>query len=211
MEGDGSGPSSDEEASDFARIRRCQGKNGKRRKRQVVFDEDFSEDEDVMNSQVAINLASPEPFKKKNQLKTDESQKMNSEVEVDPAGPTEMEIDEKNETISYPHSDVASVTEKLSKPVESSGGVKRETESGYGPGASAKPPPGPKRKKVLKTRINERGKEGTWNEKPSPDSLVSRNCSTIVCQLWNLISHTNYFVFSKCIVPFLLFCQSSLM
>lgn len=181
MEGDGSEPSSDEEASDFARIRRCQGKNGKGRKRQVVLDEELSEDEDIMNSQVAINLASPEPFKKKAQLKTDESQIIHFEVKVDPAGPVKMEIDEERENIGYPHSDVASVTEKFSKPVESWGGVKREAESGSGPGTTAKPPPGPKRKKVLKTRINERGKEGTQNEKSSPGG--SRKCNTIICQL----------------------------
>lgn len=168
MEGDGSEPSSDEEASDFARIRRCQAKNSKGRKRQVVFDEDLSEDEDVMNTQVAINLASPEPFKKKTQVKTDEPQKMNSEVKVESAGPTEMEIDEERKPISNPQPDVvASIPEKSSKPVESLGGVKREAESGSGPGANAKPPPGPKRKKVLKTRINDRGREGTWKEKSS--------------------------------------------
>ena len=164
MEGDGSEPSSDEEASDFALIRRCQAKNGKGRKRQVVIDEDLSEDEDVMNSQVAINLASPEPFKKKTQVKSDEPQKTSSEVNVDPVGPTEMEIDEERKTISNPQPDViARLPENISKPVKPSSGVKREAESGSGPGASAKPPPGPKRKKVLKTRLDDRGKEGKLN------------------------------------------------
>ncbi|KAG0559817.1 hypothetical protein KC19_10G131500 [Ceratodon purpureus] len=163
MENDGSELSSDQEASDFARIRRCQAaKNGKGRKRQVVFDEDLSDDEDVMNSQVAINLASPLPFKKKPQVKTDEPKKMKAEVKIDHTGPTEMEIDEEKKTISNLQSDVvASILEISSKPVESSGGVKREAESESGPGTSAQPPSGPKRKKVFKTRINESGKEVT--------------------------------------------------
>lgn len=103
-----------------------------------------------MNSHIAINLASPEPFKKKTQVKTEPEN--DSVAKKDSAEPTAMEIDEETENISSPQS----VPEELSKPVESSVGVKREAESE----ASAKPPPGPKRKKVLKTRINERGKEG---------------------------------------------------
>lgn len=157
-EGDGSEPSSDEEASDFARIRRCQAKNGNGRKRQVVLDEDISEDEEGMNSHVAINLASPEPFKRKTQVKTDAEN--DSGAKIDLPGPTEMELDEESKIVRQSDLGVT-VPEEVSKPVESSVGVKREAESGSGPRASAKPPPGPKRKKVLKTRINERGKEVT--------------------------------------------------
>lgn len=70
-----------------------------------------------------------------------------------------MEVDEENKVVGNSESDQAvTIPEEASKPVEPSVGVKREAESG--PGASSKPPPGPKRKKVLKTRINDRGKEG---------------------------------------------------
>lgn len=159
-EGDGSEPSSDEEATDFARIRRCQAKNGKGRKRQVVFDEDLSEDEEGMNSQVAINLASPEPFKKKTQVKREGEN--DSGAKVDLPGPTEMEIDDESNIFDNPQSDLGiTVPEEVNKPVESSVGVKREAESASGPGANAKAPTGPKRKKVLKSRINDRGKEVT--------------------------------------------------
>lgn len=157
-EGDGSGGSSDEEVPDFGRIRRCQAKNGKGRKRQVVMDEDVSDDEEDWNSQVAINLASPEPFRKKTQVKKDAEN--DSEAEAELQGPTEMEVDEESKVVGNSDSDQAvTIPEEASKPVEPSVGVKREAESG--PGASSTPPPGPKRKKVLKTRINDRGKEVT--------------------------------------------------
>lgn len=196
-EGDGSEPSSDEETSDFARIRRCQAKNGKGRKRQVIMDEDFSEDEEGMNSEVAINLASPEPFKKKTLVKTDAQN--DSGVKIELPGPTEMEVEEESKIPSDLQSDlVVAVPEEVTKPVEASVGVKREAESG----ASAKPPSGPKRKKVLKTRINDRGKEGNEARYHVADNFVSHNCNII---LWVLTFHTK--LFRCCIVPILLICQ----
>lgn len=160
MEADGNESRSDGEGNDFARIRRCQAKNGKGRKRQVVFDEELSEDDEIINSQAAINLASPEPFKKSVPVETVERQNVDTRAEADFVGPTGMEIDEeKGDNSSSQPVVVASTPEKAHQPVGSSGGVKREAE--IETEILAKPHPGPKRKKVLKTRIDNRGREVT--------------------------------------------------
>lgn len=158
-----------------------------------------------MNSQVAINLASPEPFKKKTQVKREGEN--DSGAKVDLPGPTEMEIDDESNIFDNPQSDLGiTVPEEVNKPVESSVGVKREAESASGPGANAKAPTGPKRKKVLKSRINDRGKEGIETRNHVADNFVRRNCNIILCKWRILILHTKYFVLRNCIVPILLLC-----
>lgn len=172
MENSGGESSSDDDAADFARVRRGKLKRNQSRKRQVVFDEDDekSEEDNVeeVDTESVINLASPEPTKSRPNLKPKETV-LDSKPKIASSGPIDMEVDEENgmSEAELPannnrlHTDVIlSTPEHSGQPVEHLSGVKREGNSGSGVEASEVGPSGPKRKKVLKTRLDDRGREG---------------------------------------------------
>lgn len=165
MEADGGEASSEEDVGDFARMRRCKAKKIMSRKRHIVFDEDeeMSENEEI-DPEAVVNLASPEPPKVKTQVTPCETETLQpvqkSHISV---APTDMEVDEARptsrvespENVSCGQPDVISSTPEHSGLKRDGGASEPATE------ASEVAPAGPKRKKILKTRIDERGREGT--------------------------------------------------
>jgi DNA polymerase delta subunit 3 len=164
MEADDGEASSEEDVADFARMRRCKAKKSTSRKRHIVFDEDeeMSENEEI-DPEAVVNLASPEPSKVKTQARARETETVKpvqkSHVSV---APTDMEVDEAMPTTraESPENLSCGQPDAIASTPEHSG-LKRDGGASEPATETSEKASGPKRKKLLKTRIDERGREGT--------------------------------------------------
>jgi DNA polymerase delta subunit 3 len=169
MEASVSEASSDDDVSGFAQRRGGQLMRSAGRKRQIVLDEDEEmsakeeENPDSIECEEVVSLASP-PSKSSPSVVAEEKSKENTKAKVHLSGPLTAAID-KERKISWneKHADgpekVEGVLEpSCAQPVENQ--ILHEGKAEPSSVVSDKAPSGPKRKKVLRTRIDNRGREG---------------------------------------------------
>lgn len=158
---------SDDDAEEVNFKRASNGQGNK--KRRVVFD---LSDEDEYED--AVNLASPDPPKKKSSIESDQNSKTlvpkMPDLIVDKPSKDEVKVKEEKTTNREPNRSLEEETSLVSKSTNGkhSSSVKLENQH-LDPDLNKKDkvtdaaPNSPKRRKVLKTRIDERGREGKSN------------------------------------------------
>lgn len=169
MEASVSEASSDDDVSGFAQRRGGQVMRSAGRKRQIVLDEDEEmsakeeENPDSIECEEVVSLASP-PSKSSSSVVAEEKSKENTKAKVHLPGPLTAAIDkEKKISWNEKHADGPEKVEGLlepscAQPVENQ--ILHEGKAEPSSVVSDKAPSGPKRKKVLRTRIDNRGREG---------------------------------------------------
>lgn len=143
--------SSDEEASNFAHIRRGDVKNSSKRTRRMIVEDDMSDEENAdLNDENIVSLSSPELPKEKLDNPT-LSEKNGKQLDASVPHLKEVKMDSFNV-----------ILDKVKKPGKKASTAEEETNKSTkvvnnGPSTVA---PEQKKRKVLKTRIDERGREG---------------------------------------------------
>ncbi|KAI6687179.1 hypothetical protein NL676_024007 [Syzygium grande] len=164
---------SDDEGQDVNFKRSSKTEGG--RKRRVVFDfSDEDEDED------AVNLGSPDFPKARSILASKESTKeLVSEKKCEE---DKMEVDEvkvsKEEHHQPPKEDVSAISRGMNIGMCSLKGQNRGSSKDVDNKVTNPAPTSPKRRKVLKTRIDERGREVTEVVWDGEEELKKANCTT---------------------------------
>lgn len=151
--------SSDDESEVNFRTSNCEPG----RKRRVVFD--FSDEEDEYED--AVDLASPGLLKTES-LVASKDQLKDKELKLDMDGPKDnaLKLKKENSTVNELHQEDISSPETGRKPAVSTVEKVQSSEINSNVKTSHDAPTSSKRKKVLKTRIDERGREGN-----KPDQL----------------------------------------
>ncbi|XP_056173402.1 uncharacterized protein LOC115681277 isoform X2 [Syzygium oleosum] len=164
---------SDDEGQDVNFKRSSKTEGG--RKRRVVFD--FSDEDE---NEDAVNLASPDFPKARSILASKESTK--ELVSKKKCEEDNMEVDEvkvsEEEHHQPPKEDVSAVSRGMNIGMCSLKGQNRGSSKDVSNKVTDSAPTSPKRRKVLKTRIDERGREVTEVVWDGEEELKKANCTT---------------------------------
>ncbi|MCO5596460.1 hypothetical protein L7F22_050523 [Adiantum nelumboides] len=146
------GSSDDEDATNFARLRRADLKSKSKRTRRMVMDDDISDDDIAeVEAETIVSLSSPEGPKERKEISVLSEKNGRS---------SHASVTHLNEGKEDPICTVRDKEKKDGKKASDVDNQTREPARASTNGASTTPPE-PKKRKVLKTRMDERGREVT--------------------------------------------------